>query len=154
MIGFVSNRFLLEMNIISPRHLLQGYLEVRRVVLPSPPHPLVVLHLAEVRLSHGGSGPGSLEDTVLIRALVHWQRSGSGLATRKQDLWPCLPPSLGFGSGGARSGGSESPGPGPGPAGVVVRCVVNGLLSTHKSQLCFGFTILVLFQLYTLNKVA
>ena len=113
----MSNRFLLEMNIISPRHLLQGYLEVRRVVLPSPPHPLVVLHLAEVRLSHGGSGPGpgSLEDTVLIRALVHWQRSGSGLATKKQDLWPCLPPSLGFGSGGARSGarGSES-GPGPG----------------------------------------
>ena len=107
------DRFLLEMNMISPRHLLQGYLEVRRVVLPSPPHPLVVLHLAEVpgRLSHGGSGPGSLEDTVLIRALVHWQRSGSGLATKKQDLWPCLPPSLGFGSGGARSGGSESPGP-------------------------------------------
>ena len=96
------------MNIISPRHLLQGYLEVRRVVLPSPPHPLVVLHLAEVRLSHGGSGPGSLEDTVLIRALVHWQRSGSGLATRKQDLWPCLPPSLGFGRG-AR--GPEGPSP-------------------------------------------
>ena len=87
-----SSRFLLEMNIISPRHLLQGYLGVRRVVLPSPPHPLVVLHLAEVRLSHGGSGPGSLEDTVLIRALVHWQRSGSGLATKQQDLWPC--PSL------------------------------------------------------------
>ena len=60
------NRFLLEMNIISPRHLLQGYLEVRRLVLPSPPHLLVVLHLAEVRLSHGGSGPGSLEDTVTV----------------------------------------------------------------------------------------
>ena len=106
-----SNRFLLEMNIISPRHLLQGYLGVRRVVLPSPPHPLVVLHLAEVRLSHGGSGPGSLEDTVLIRALVHWQRSGSGLATKKQDFssWPCLPPSLGHrfgaGPGPARAGG-------------------------------------------------
>ena len=145
MISFVSNRFLLEMNIISPRHLLQGYLEVRRVVLPSPPHPLVVLHLAEVRLSHGGSGPGSLEDTVLIRALVHWQRSGSGLATRKQDLWPCLPPSLGFGSGGgARSGGSES----PGPAGVVVRCVVNGLLSTHKSPNFVLASLICLFQFY------
>ena len=36
------------------------------------------------------------------------------------------------GPGGAWSGG---------PGGVV-RCVVNGLLSTHKSQLCFGFTIL------------
>ena len=47
------------------------------------------------------------------------------------------------GPGGAWSGG---------PGGVV-RCVVNGLLSTHKSQLCFDFTILVLFQLYTLNKV-
>ena len=144
MIGFVSNRFLLEMNIISPRHLLQGYLEVRRVVLPSPPHPLVVLHLAEVRLSHGGSGPGSLEDTVLIRALVHWQRSGSGLATKKQDLWPCLPPSLGFGSGGARSGGSES----PGPAGVVVRCVVNGLLSTQKSPNFVLASLFCLFQFY------
>ena len=139
-----SNRFLLEMNIISPRHLLQGYLEVRRVVLPSPPHPLVVLHLAEVRLSHGGSGPGSLEDTVLIRALVHWQRSGSGLATKKQDLWPCLPPSLGFGTGGARSGGSES----PGPAGVVVRCVVNGLLSTHKSPNFVLASLFCLFQFY------
>ena len=38
------------------------------------------------------------------------------------------------GPGGAWSGG-------PGGHGVV-RCVVNGLLSTHKSQLCFGFTIL------------
>ena len=137
------DRFLLEMNIISPRHLLQGYLEVRRVVLPSPPHPLVVLHLAEVRLSHGGSGPGSLEDTVLIRALVHWQRSGSGLATKKQDLWPCLPPSLGFGSGGARSGGSES-----GPGGGVVRCVVNGLLSTHKSPYFVLASLFCLLQFY------
>ena len=141
-----SNRFLLEMNIISPRHLLQGYLGVRRVVLPSPPHPLVVLHLAEVRLSHGGSGPGSLEDTVLIRALVHWQRSGSGLATKKQDLWPCLPPSLGFGTGGARSGGSDSES--PGPAGVVVRCVVNGLLSTQKSPNFVLASLFCLFQLY------
>ena len=153
-----SNRFLLEMNIISPRHLLQGYLEVRRVVLPSPPHPLVVLHLAEVRLSHGGSGPGpgSLEDTVLIRALVHWQRSGSGLATKKQDFssWPCLPPSLGhrFGAGpgpGARAGG-PGPSPGgqsPGP-GVVVRCVVNGFLSTQKSPNFVLASLFCLFQLY------
>ena len=140
----MSNRFLLEMNIISPRHLLQGYLEVRRVVLPSPPHPLVVLHLAEVRLSHGGSGPGSLEDTVLIRALVHWQRSGSGLATRKQDLWPCLPPSLGVLAAGARGPG----GPSPGPAGVVVRCVVNGLLSTHKSPYFVLASLFCLLQFY------
>ena len=148
MIGFVSNRFLLEMNIISPRHLLQGYLEVRRVVLPSPPHPLVVLHLAEVRLSHGGSspGPGSLEDTVLIRALVHWQCSGSGLATKKQDLWPCLPPSLGFASGGAR--GPGGPSPGPARAGVVVRCVVNGLLSTHKSPYFVLASLFCLLQFY------
>ena len=142
----MSNRFLLEMNIISPRHLLQGYLEVRRVVLPSPPHPLVVLHLAEVRLSHGGSGPGSLEDTVLIRALVHWQRSGSGLATKKQDLWPCLPPSLGFGSGGAR--GLGGPSPGPARAGVVVRCVVNGLLSTQKSPYFVLASLFCLLQFY------
>ena len=118
-----TGRFLrvLEMNIISPRHLLQGYLEVRRVVLPSPPHPLVVLHLAEVRLglSHGGSGPGSLEDTVLIRALVHWQRSGSGLATKKQDLWPCLPPSLGVLAAGARGPGGPSPRARRGSSSVV-----------------------------------
>ena len=143
-----SNRFLLEMNIISPRHLLQGYLGVRRVVLPSPPHPLVVLHLAEVRLSHGGSGPGSLEDTVLIRALVHWQRSGSGLATKKQDLWPCLPPSLGFGSGGARSGGSESPGPARGRRPL---CGQRPPFHSQIPQLCFGFTILLISVIHTLG---
>ena len=143
----MSNRFLLEMNIISSRHLLQGYLGVRRVVLPSPPHLLVVLHLAEVRLSHGGSGPGALEDTVLIRALVHWQRSGSGLATKKQDLWPCLPPSLGFGTGGARSGGSES----PGPTGRRPLCGQRPPFPAQIPQLCFGFTILLISVIHTVG---
>ena len=158
----MSNRFLLEMNIISPRHLLQGYLEVRRVVLPSPPHPLVVLHLAEVRLSHGGSGPGSLEDTVLIRALVHWQRSGSGLATKKQDFssWPCLPPSLGHrfgaGPGPARAGG-RAPAARVRVRGVRVpraggcRPLCGQRLPFHSKipQLCFGFTILLISVIHT-----
>ena len=99
------------------------------------------------RLSHGGSGPGSLEDTVLIRALVHWQRSGSGLATKKQDLWPCLPPSLGFGSGGARSGGSES-GPGGGRRPL---CGQRPPFHSQIPQLCFGFTILLISVLHTVG---
>ena len=64
-------------------------------------------------------GPGSLEDTVLIRALVHWQRSGSGLATKKQDFssWPCLPPSLGHRFGAGPGPGARAGGPGPSPGG-------------------------------------
>ena len=56
-----------------------------------------------------------------------------------------LPPSLPwFWQRGARSGGSES----PGPAGVVVRCVVNGLLSTHKSPNFVLASLFCLFQFY------
>ena len=143
MIGFVSNRFLLEMNIISPRHLLQGYLEVRRVVLPSPPHPLVVLHLAEVRLSHGGSGPGSLEDTVLNVLLSTGNALVAGLRQRSKIYGPASLPPLVLAPGARGPGG-----PSPGPAGVVVRCVVNGLLSTHKSPYFVLASLFCLFQLY------
>ena len=104
----------------------------RRPARPAPAYdryPSLSLSLSPSHGSPGpGRGPGSLSGcgiwlhlvTVTVaqararsKILVHWQRSGSGLATKKQDLWPCLPPSLGFGSGpgGARSGGSESPGP-------------------------------------------
>ena len=109
-------------------------------------------------LSHGSPGPGRgsglsgrgiwlhlvarCEDTVLIRALVHWQRSGSGLATKKQDFssWPCLPPSLGhrFGAGpgpGARAGG---PGPSPGGPSPPGR----GLSSVVWSTASFSLTTL------------
>ena len=115
-----SLRFLLEMNIISPRHLLQGYLEVRRVVLPSPPHPLVVLHLAEVRLSHGGSGPGpgSLEDTVLIVLLSTGNALVAGLRQRSKIYGPASLPPLVL-AAGARGPGGPSPRARRGSSSVV-----------------------------------
>ncbi len=148
--------------LLSPLSTLLVYRLPRPGRRPGRPAPSYDRY-PSLSLSHGSPGPGRgsglsgrgiwlhlvarCEDNVLIRALVHWQRYGRGLATKKQDFWPCLPPSLGFGSGGARSEsggpGSESPGP-----GVVVRCVVNGLLSTHKSPNFVLASLFWLFQLY------
>ena len=65
----------------------------------------------------------------------------AGLRQRSKIYGPASLPPLGFGTGGARS---ES----PGPAGVVVRCVVNGLLSTHKSPNFVLASLICLFQFY------
>ena len=152
----------------------------RRPARPAPAYDSLSLSP-----SHGSPGPGrgsglsgrrgrgiwlhlvarcELEDTVLIRALVHWQRSGSGLATKKQDFssWPCLPPSLGHrfgaGPGPARAGG-RAPAARVRVRGVRVpraggcRPLCGQRLPFHSKipQLCFGFTILLISVIHTVG---
>ena len=86
------------------------------------------------------------EDTVLIPALV--QRSDSKLATKEQDFWPSLPqaPSgLVHGLPVAPRGHVTTR---PGASGVVVRCVGNGILPTHKFPNFILASVFWLFQLY------
>ena len=89
---------------------------------------------------------GSLQDTVLILALV--QRSDIELATKEQDFWPSLPqaPSgLVHGLPVAPRGHVTTR---PGASGVVVRCVGNGILPTHKFPNFILASVFWLFQLY------
>ena len=72
-------------------------------------------------------GPASLPPLVTVLARAPG-RPGPGGARRRP---------------GSESGGSESPGP-----GVVVRCVVNGFLSTQKSPNFVLASLFCLFQFY------
>ena len=149
MIGFVSNRFLLEMNIISPRHLLQGYLEVRRVVLPSPPHPLVVLHLARSRadsvtVAQARARSKILSSYVLLstgNALVAGLRQGSKI------YGPASLPPLVLAEGRAVRR-VRVPGPGGGRRPL---CGQRPPFHSQIPQLCFGFTILLISVLHTVG---
>ncbi len=67
----------------------------------------------------------------------------AGLRQRSKIYGPASLPPLVLAAGARGPGG-----PSPGPAGVIVRCVVNGLLSTHKSPNFVLASLFCLFQFY------
>ena len=69
----------------------------------------------------------------------------AGLRQRSKIYGPASLPPLVLAAGARGPGG---PSPGPARAGVVVRCVVNGLLSTHKSPYFVLASLFCLFQFY------